>query len=315
MVNVFFSYSHKDEDLRNELEIHLAALKRQGVINTWHDRRIAAGDEFAGKISENLESADIILLLVSPYFIASDYCYEVEMKRALKRHEAGEARVIPIILHPCDWHGTPFGKLLAVPSDGKPVSKFPNMHDAFLEITIAIRNAAGNLKGTATPVVSSVAPSPPSPPARDTGPRSSNLRIKKSFTDRDKDKFLEDAFEYMANFFEGSLGELGQRNPGVEGNFRRIDANRFTATVYVGGQALSRSKISCGGRRSFMSGITYSMSDTLDDNSFNEQLLVEDDGYTLGLRPLGMTMRSQEMLSVEGAAEFFWEMFIKPLQR
>jgi hypothetical protein len=85
-----FSYSHKDKDLRNELEIHLAALKRQEVISTWHDRRITAGDEFSGKISENLESADIILLLVSPYFIASDYCYEVEMKRALERHEAGE---------------------------------------------------------------------------------------------------------------------------------------------------------------------------------------------------------------------------------
>lgn len=121
MVEVFFSYSHKDEDLRNELEIHLAVLKRQGVISTWHDRRITAGDEFADKISCHLESADIILLLVSPYFIASDYCYEVEMKRALERHDAGEARVIPVILHPCYWHGAPFGRLLAVPSDGKPV--------------------------------------------------------------------------------------------------------------------------------------------------------------------------------------------------
>lgn len=315
MVNVFFSYSHKDEDLRNELEIHLAALKRQGVIRTWHDRRIIAGDEFAGNISENLESADIILLLVSPYFIASDYCYQVEMQRAMERHEAGEARVIPVILHPCDWHGTPFGKLLAVPADGKPVSKFPNMHDAFLEITKAIRDAAGNLKGETIPVASSATPSSPSAPVREAGLRSSNLRIKKSFTDRDKDKFLEDAFEYMAKFFVGSLDELGQRNPGVEGNFRRIDANRFTATVYVGGDAVSRCKISCGGRRSFMSGITYSMNDSPDDNSFNEQLTVEDDGYTLGVRPLGMTMHSQEMLSVEGAAEFFWEMFIRPLQR
>jgi hypothetical protein len=160
----------------------------------------------------------------------------------------------------------------------------------------------------------SATPSPPSALVRDPGPRSSNLRIKKSFTDKDKDKFLEDAFEYMAKFFEGSLNELGQRNPGVEGNFRRIDANRFTATVYFGGKSVNSCKITCGGRRSFMSGITYSMNDSLDDNSYNEQLLVEDDGFTLGLHPLGMTMRSQEMLSVEGAAEFFWEIFIKPLQ-
>jgi hypothetical protein len=312
MVSVFFSYSHKDEDLRNELEIHLAALKRQGVISTWHDCRITAGDEFAGKISENLESADIILLLVSPYFIASDYCYEVEMKRALERHEAGEARVIPVILHPCDWHATPFGKLLAVPSDGKPVSKFPNIHDAFLEITKAIRNAAETMKGVSTSVCLSIVTTVH---VRDTGPRSSNLRIKKSFTDKDKDKFLEDAFEYMAKFFEGSLNELGQRNPGVEGNFRRIDVNRFTATVYFGGKSGNSCKITCGGRRSFMSGITYSMNDSLDDNSYNEQLSIEDDGYTLGLHPLGMTKRSEDILSVEGAAEFYWELFIKPLQR
>ncbi len=314
MVSIFFSYSHKDEDLRNELEIHLASLKRQGVISTWHDRRIAAGEEFVGKISENLESANIILLLVSPYFIASDYCYEVEMKRALERHESGEAKVIPVILHPCDWHGTPFGKLLAVPRDGKPVSKFPNLHDAFLDITLAIRTVAEKITGAVTSPAGIAAS--PSRPASDlgSGPRSSNLRVRKSFTDRDKDKFLEDAFEFIAKFFEGSLDEIAKRNPGIDGNFRRVDANRFIAVIYEDGQASSRCRISCGGRRSLMSGITYSMSDSLDENSYNEQLSVEDDGYTLNLRPLGMMMQSKELLSVEGAAEFYWGMFIKPLQ-
>lgn len=314
MVSIFFSYSHKDEDLRNELEIHLASLKRQGVISTWHDRRIAAGEEFAGKISESLESADIILLLVSPYFIASDYCYEVEIKRALERHESGVAKVIPVILHPCDWHGTPFGKLLAVPSDGKPVSKFPNLHDAFLDITLAIRAVAEKITGAVISPAGIAAS--PSLTASDlgSGPRSSNLRVRKSFTDRDKDKFLEDAFEFIAKFFEGSLDEIAKRNPGIEGNFRRVDANRFIAVIYEGGQASSRCRISCGGRRSFMSGITYSMSDSLDESSYNEQLSVEDDGYTLNLRPLGMMMQSKELLSVEGAAEFYWGMFVKPLQ-
>src|SRR5204862_4845362 len=115
------------------------SLKRQGVIDMWHDWRIGAGKEVDREISEHLEEADIILLLVSPYFIASDYCYEVEMKRALERHEQGEARVIPVVLHPCAWQGTLFGKLMAVPTDGRPISKFPNQHDAFLEVTNAIR--------------------------------------------------------------------------------------------------------------------------------------------------------------------------------
>ena len=123
MVNVFFSYSHKDEELRDELEIHLSGLKRQNIISAWHDRRISAGEEFGSKISQYMEDADIILLLVSPYFINSDYCYEIEMKRSMEKHELDEAIVIPVILHPCDWHDMPFGKLMACPTDGKPVSK------------------------------------------------------------------------------------------------------------------------------------------------------------------------------------------------
>jgi hypothetical protein len=118
MANLFFSYSHRDEALRDELEIHLTALKRQGILTTWHDRRIGAGNEFDHSISEHLKSADIVLLLISPYFIASDYCFEVEMKGALERHENKQATVIPVILHPCDWHDMPFGKLIASPTDG-----------------------------------------------------------------------------------------------------------------------------------------------------------------------------------------------------
>jgi hypothetical protein len=99
MAKLFFSYSHKDEELRDELEIHLSTIKRQGVIKTWHDRRIGGGNEFRKSIDENLEQSEIILLLVSPYFIASDYCYDVEMQRAIQKHENGTAKVIPVILH------------------------------------------------------------------------------------------------------------------------------------------------------------------------------------------------------------------------
>jgi len=102
MVTLFFSYSHKDEDLRNELETHLALLKRQGIISSWHDRRITAGGDIDKTISSELESSQIILLLVSAHFLASDYCYEKEMTRALEKHKDGSAVVVPVILHPCD---------------------------------------------------------------------------------------------------------------------------------------------------------------------------------------------------------------------
>ena len=241
MAKVFFSYSHKDEELRDELETHLSGLKRQDVIETWHDRRIGAGREFEHTISSHLEEADIILLLVSPCFIASDYCYDVEMKTALAKHEAGQARLIPIILHPCDWHSLPFGKLLATPKDGKPISKFPNIHDAFLEVTLAIREAAtemNRVKGS-TPIAQAAKPKTDIPDRMMPETRSSNLRIKKTFTDREKDRFQTEAFEYLANFFEQSLAELKARNPGIETEFRRIDANHFTSTVYVDGTEMT----------------------------------------------------------------------------
>src|SRR4051812_25942213 len=98
MALVFFSYSHADEALRDELEKHLKILQRQGIIEMWHDRRIGAGSELHGEIDENLNSADIILLLVSADFLNSDYCHDVEMKQAIKRHNNGEAIVIPVIL-------------------------------------------------------------------------------------------------------------------------------------------------------------------------------------------------------------------------
>src|SRR5436853_5763108 len=102
-VNIFFCYAHEDEALLNKLKAHLRPLQRQGLIDVWHDRDISAGTEWERKIDEHINSAQIILLLVSPNFMDSDYCYGKEMKRAIERHERGEARVIPIILEHVYW--------------------------------------------------------------------------------------------------------------------------------------------------------------------------------------------------------------------
>ena len=137
MIKIFISYSHADEDLCAMLRKHLAALKHRGLIETWHDRMIKAGDEFENAIDQQMLEAQIILLLVSSDFIASRYCYEIEMKRALKRHSHNEARVVPVILRPCDWQDTPFGKLMAVPKDGRPVKAWPDLDEAFLDVVRA----------------------------------------------------------------------------------------------------------------------------------------------------------------------------------
>lgn len=316
MISVFFSYSHEDEQLRNQLEQQLAILKRQNVIATWHDRRITAGEVVDHAISSNLEMANIILLLVSPAFLASDYCYDHEMQRAMERHGAGEAVAIPVILRPCDWHGTPFGKLLATPTDGKPVTQWADRDQAFLEVTKAIRAAAANLgpqqrelpAHTFSPMQSR------SQSLAAPASRSSNLRLAQTFTERDKDHFKVESFEFIARYFEGSLEELQARNPGIEGTFRRVDANRFNAVIYRGGKALTRCTVFMGG--GFMNGIAYTANETSESNSFNEDLSVEADDQMLYLKSMGMSFRggASEKLSQEGAAELYWGMLIQPLQ-
>src|SRR6516162_5075560 len=130
-IEVFYSYAHEDEALRHELNKHLSILQRLGLISSWHDRQIVAGTDWAKAIDSHLETASLILLLVSSDFLASNYCYGVEMKRALERHQANEAQVIPIVLRPVSWEGAPFEHLQALPTDGKAVTTWSNQDEAF----------------------------------------------------------------------------------------------------------------------------------------------------------------------------------------
>lgn len=322
MPTVFFSYSHADEALRDQLETQLAMLKHQGVIDTWHDRGIGAGQEFSQSIDDHINRDEIILLLVSPDFIASNYCYNIEMKRALERHEAGDAIVIPVILRPCDWHPAPFGKLLATPRDGKPVTQWPDRDEAFLQVAKAVREAAGrwqapgNAKATGRqPVSPSTSPEVQAPVLR--GPRSSNLRVAKSFTDRDKDRFKLETFEYIARFFENSLAEFSERNVGYEGVFRQVDANRFFATIYRQGKDAARATVFTGGG-GFGNGICFANGEQTGSSSMNEMLTVDADDQMLYWTTLGMTSSGsdrKQKLSQEGAAEFLWGILIAPLQQ
>ena len=149
-IGVFISYSHKDDELRDELAKHLMILHREGIIETWYDREISAGSDWEEQIKQNLQQARIILLLISANFIASDYIWDIEVKNAMVRHRSGGCTVIPVILKPCDWMSTPFGKLQALPKGAKPISVWENRDDAFMDITQSIREIALDL-GASTP--------------------------------------------------------------------------------------------------------------------------------------------------------------------
>lgn len=148
-LRVFISYSHRDDAWREKLERHLSLLKRQGIFDVWHDQRLVGGEDWAHSIAEELNGADIVLLLVSADFIASDYCFGLEMKTALERESRGEARVVPVIVRPCDWHSAAFAECQALPADGEPVATHPDGEDqAFTKVAQSLRKLAKELTDT-----------------------------------------------------------------------------------------------------------------------------------------------------------------------
>src|SRR5579864_2258822 len=146
-ISIFFCYAREDEALLNKLKAHLRPLQRQSLIDVWYDRDISAGTEWEQEIKEHLNAAQIILLLVSPDFMNSDYCYGIEMKRAVERHERKEARVIPVILDHVYWQVDPLNKLQALLTDGEPVmsASWHSLNKALFNVTEGIRKVVDQL--------------------------------------------------------------------------------------------------------------------------------------------------------------------------
>ena len=128
---IFVSYSHRDEPHRETLESHLKVLKRAGLLDVWHDRRIDPGDEWKGKIDHALAEADVVVLLVSADFLASDYCYDVELSQALERNASGSCRIVPVIVRDAKWKLSRLSNLQALPADGKPITTWPDVDTAW----------------------------------------------------------------------------------------------------------------------------------------------------------------------------------------
>ncbi|GCE09075.1 toll/interleukin-1 receptor domain-containing protein [Dictyobacter aurantiacus] len=150
MISIFLCYAREDEKFLVQLEEHLAPLKRQGFITSWHDREIRAGTVWEQEIQDRLDNAQLVLLLISPSFISSNYCYSVQMARALERQSRGENHVIPVIVRPVYWQEEPFGKLQVLPTNGKPVSTWPNHDEAFLDIIEGMRRVIEEVKVQST---------------------------------------------------------------------------------------------------------------------------------------------------------------------
>src|SRR5262249_18011773 len=137
--------SHVDEPFRLSLDKHLSILRRQGLLESWHDGLIPAGSDWDSEISRELQTAEIILLLISADFLASDYCWSRELALALERHRRKEARVVPIIIRPSDWSAAPFSSLQALPRDGRPIDSWPSRDEAFVDVVQGVRRVCQEL--------------------------------------------------------------------------------------------------------------------------------------------------------------------------
>src|SRR5260221_6757256 len=144
-LEVFISYAHEDRALKEELTTHLSNLRRQGLIKTWHDGDIVPGTEWEQQIIEHLTSAHLILLLISSDFMASDFCYSVEMQKAIARHQTNQARVLPILVRQTDWKDAPFSILQMLPTGTRPVVNWTRRDDAFTDVVKGIRKAIEDL--------------------------------------------------------------------------------------------------------------------------------------------------------------------------
>src|SRR5262249_47878554 len=143
-VELFYSYAHRDATLCQELRNHLTGLKRSGAIRDWSDHEIQPGSEWSAAIKEAIERAGIILLLVSADFVASEYVNDIEMPFALKRHQSGHAKVIPVLLRPVEWHDLPFAKLQVLPTGARPVTAWANQDEAFADVARSLRELLYN---------------------------------------------------------------------------------------------------------------------------------------------------------------------------
>jgi hypothetical protein len=228
-IEVFYAYAYEDEALRFELEKHLSLLHRQGLIAAWHNRHILAGTDWTQAIDTHLEQASMILLLVSSDFLASDYSYGIEMQRAIARHEAKQARVIPILLRPVDWQGAPFAHLQALPTNAKAITAWPNQDEAFTSVAISLRQVIEHLDQLATSMPAS------------SFPRIWNLPHPRNPFFTDREELLELLHEnYTANRASlfprqvqavSGLGGIGKTQVAIEYAYRYHHEYEFTLWV------------------------------------------------------------------------------------
>lgn len=306
-MDTFISYSHHDSAALDRLHVHLAVLRRENLISEWFDRDILAGDDLDGKIADRIESSSLFLLLVTPDYLNSEYCFGREMARALERQAAGEARVIGIIFEPCDWQSTRLRSIKVLPRDGKPVVEWTNPNSAWLNVVQEIRRAIVEDGRTGSDVVTKNAQH--THVSREAS-NVSRYRAKRDFDDIDRSEFRERAFQEIRAYFREASAELDSLDdcrarvtdisPTAFGcTIVNRACNRGTAHLTVHRQSSSRSGIG---------DICWSFEENAAQNAANGWLSIENDEFELFLRlqSFGLGSEERRKMSAREAASSIW---------
>jgi len=300
-VKVFFSYSHYDEPALTELRKHLSVLRREGSITEWYDRKLLPGDNFDNHIDENIEQSDLIILLASHHFLSSDYCFNVEMKKALERHYQGDGRIVSIILEPCDWKSTELSKLAALPLDGKPISVWTNANSAYLNIVDEFRKIIISNNPVELPYIKS---------QQDYMTRTApqRYRSKREFGAVDRTNFRKESFKIIESYFSNAVDEINAID-GISAAYDPMDSSAFCCCIenHLTNRGPSYITVRIGGGQVAIGDIYYSNSERASSGTAHGSFLIGASDFQLFFTPVfGYSTGSNSPLSAEQIAEAMW---------
>ena len=306
----FVSYSHADEKRLERLHKHFAMLRRDGQLEEWTDHEVLAGDKLDEEVRRNLEASTLFVALVSPDYLASNYCYEREFQHALTLQERGLLRIVAVIVEPCDWKSSPFHKLLVLPKDGKPVADWTNENTAYLNVVTELRRvlSRGEPAGAAPPMAPVAAPANGDPARR--------IKLKQDFDAIQRADFADGAFQAIRGYFEKACGELQQASDQIKARYESMSPSAFTCTI------VNRAKMRGGeafitvhqtkGTRTSIGDISYVHQRHAPPGTSNGWFSVEADEYRMFLTAgMDITGNKATKLTAQQAAAKLWDDLVR----
>ena len=303
-VSAFLSYSHVDDKRLERLHKHLAMLRRDGQLQAWTDHDILAGDILDTQVRKNLDDSTLFIALVSPDYLASNYCYEKEFQHALALHGQGGLRIIAVVLEPCDWQNSPLHQFLVLPKDGRAVADWTNENTAYLNVVTEIRRVLAQGEAAVSTMAAAA------PPAAGTSVR--RVKVKQDFDTIQKADFADAAFDVFRSYFEKSCTELEQASDQTRARFELMDSTAFTCTIVNraktrGGEAYITVRNTKRGQRS-IGDISYVHERHAGPGTSNGWFGVEADEFRMYLTSgMDVSGRKATQLTAEQAATQLWD--------